>query len=102
MTKSAEKDLKALVAFLQKHQSDKVQIISYTDSRGSDEENKIKTNRRANAIRSYLLSNAITVDRFISIGMGESKIRNRCKDGVECDEEEHSYNNRVEVKIIWE
>lgn len=102
LTKSAEKDLKDLVAFLQKHQSDKVQIISYTDSRGSDEENKIKTNRRANAIRSYLLSNGITVDRFISIGMGESKIRNRCKDGVECDEEEHSYNNRVEVKIIWE
>jgi len=100
LTKGSELQLEALVAFLENNQSKRIQIISYADSRGSDEENKIKTNRRANAIRTYLLSKAIPLDRFISIGMGESKIRNRCKDGVECSEQEHLYNNRVELKII--
>jgi hypothetical protein len=31
--------------------------------------------------------------------MGESKLRNNCKDGVPCSEQEHQFNRRTEVRI---
>ena len=33
-------------------------------------------------------------------GYGESQIINRCKNGVDCSEAEHSENRRIELKII--
>jgi outer membrane protein OmpA-like peptidoglycan-associated protein len=32
-------------------------------------------------------------------GMGESQLTNHCKDGVECSDNEHQVNRRVEVKV---
>jgi outer membrane protein OmpA-like peptidoglycan-associated protein len=33
-------------------------------------------------------------------GFGESKLLNKCKDGVKCSEADHAKNRRTEFKII--
>jgi outer membrane protein OmpA-like peptidoglycan-associated protein len=37
--------------------------------------------------------------RIITRGMGETQPRNRCKEGVECSDEEHQQNNRLEIVV---
>jgi hypothetical protein len=46
----------------------------------------------------YRLGEA-AADRIRAIGRGESEPRNRCTEGVECSDEEHQQNNRLEVRI---
>jgi hypothetical protein len=31
--------------------------------------------------------------------MGETEPRNHCKEGVDCSDEEHQQNNRLEIKV---
>jgi outer membrane protein OmpA-like peptidoglycan-associated protein len=38
--------------------------------------------------------------RMIAKGYGETKLVNRCKNGVKCSEEEHLKNRRTEFRII--
>lgn len=51
----------------------KVQIEGHTDSVGSDEYNQKLSDRRANAVRDYLISKGIEPDRLVAVGFGESK-----------------------------
>jgi hypothetical protein len=37
---------------------------------------------------------------FVSKGFGKRKLINRCKDGVECSEEEHQQNRRTEFVVL--
>ncbi|NEW79401.1 MAG: OmpA family protein, partial [Gelidibacter sp.] len=48
-------------------------IAGHTDSVGSDKSNQLLSERRAAAVRDYLISNGINADRFTSVGFGENK-----------------------------
>ena len=48
----------------------------------------------------YILKGGIAKDRISGKGYGESKLINKCADGVECTEEEHGKNRRTEFKIL--
>ena len=78
----------------------KLDVISHTDSQGDNASNLKLSQSRSNAVIDYLVAKGISRDRLKAIGKGESEIRNRCLDGVECSDKEHEYNRRTEFKFM--
>lgn len=77
-----------------------IELSSHTDSRGDNAYNKTLSQERANAAVDYLVSKGIARKRMSAHGYGETKIKNKCKDGVNCSEAQHQENRRTEVKIL--
>ena len=48
----------------------------------------------------YILSKGIDKKRLKAVGYGETKLLNKCGNGVECTDEEHGKNRRSEFKIL--
>jgi len=95
----AAAELDALARAMLENPDMKVRLESHTDSRGTFRYNLQLSIDRANAARKYLSGLGIDEDRISIRGMGESKIRNQCADGVPCTEEMHAYNRRTEVVV---
>lgn len=76
-----------------------IEISSHTDSRSSKEYNLKLSEQRAAAAVEYIVKNGITRDRISGKGYGESKLMNKCADGVECSEDDHAKNRRTEFQI---
>ncbi len=55
---------------------------------------------RAKAVVDYILSYGVEAKRVKGKGYGETMILNKCKNSVECSEEEHKLNRRTEFKFI--
>ncbi|MDX1277534.1 OmpA family protein [Oceanihabitans sediminis] len=77
-----------------------VEIASHTDSRGTKESNLALSERRAQAVTNYLISKGINSSRIVSNGYGETRLLNRCADGVSCTEREHLVNRRTQFRVI--
>lgn len=77
-----------------------IEISSYTDSRGSDEYNYKLSQKRSESVVNYLVKQGIDPSRLVAKGFGESKLLNRCSNGVPCSEEDHKLNRRTEVKVV--
>ncbi len=92
--------LDKLVALLKKSANLRISINSHTDSRGGDEYNMELSQRRAESVVKYLIQNGIDSARLEAKGFGESRLLNRCANGVNCTEEEHSVNRRTTFKVI--
>jgi len=76
------------------------ELGSHTDSRASDTYNLLLSDMRAKSAVDYLIQNGVPSERITARGYGERKLVNRCKDGVECSEEEHQANRRTEFKVV--
>ena len=76
-----------------------VELGSHTDSRGSATYNAKLSQHRADSAIEYLLQHGIDSKRITAKGYGESNLLNKCADGVQCSEEEHQANRRIEVKV---
>jgi outer membrane protein OmpA-like peptidoglycan-associated protein len=50
----------------------KLQIEGHTDSIGSDEYNQVLSEKRADAVRGYLLSSAVPADTVTAVGLGKT------------------------------
>jgi outer membrane protein OmpA-like peptidoglycan-associated protein/tetratricopeptide (TPR) repeat protein len=74
-------------------------ISAYADARGTLEYNQELSDRRATAILNYFIAQGIPETRITARGFGETLLLNRCTDGVDCEEIEHSKNRRAEIKI---
>ncbi|MBX9888704.1 MAG: OmpA family protein [Flavobacteriaceae bacterium] len=96
----AKPELNRLVQFMNDNPGVKVELSSHTDSRASNGYNQTLSQNRANAAVDYITSQGISRARLTGKGYGESKLLNRCTDGVECSEEQHQANRRTEVKVI--
>ena len=77
-----------------------VEIRSHTDSRGSAKYNQELSEKRAKAVYNYLVKNGVSKYRLKYKGYGESKLLNKCKDGVKCSDEDHAKNRRTDFKVI--
>ncbi len=75
-------------------------IISHTDSKGTFDYNMELSQKRAESVQHYLESLGVATSRINSMGKGEMELLNRCKDDVECTEEEHRVNRRTEILIF--
>lgn len=93
------KTLDRFVRDLKRQPSARVNIGAHADSKGTHEYNLELSGKRATAVTSYLLNRGISKSRIDARGFGEELILNRCSDGVECTDEEHSLNRRAEIKI---
>ena len=77
-----------------------IELGSHTDSRSSTKFNQTLSQKRAESSAKYILSKGIDSKRLTWKGYGESKLLNKCKDGVKCSEADHAKNRRTEFKII--
>ncbi|PZU88175.1 MAG: cell envelope biogenesis protein OmpA [Chryseobacterium sp.] len=96
----AKAELNKLVQFMKDNPNIKVELASHTDSRASDDYNKTLSQNRANAAVEYLVSKGIYKSRLKAIGYGETKLLNKCSNGVDCNEQQHQINRRTEMKVI--
>ncbi len=96
----AKPELDKLVEFMKENSDVIVELSSHTDSRGSDAYNMRLSQKRAEAAVNYIISKGISPNRIKAVGYGESKLLNRCDDGVPCSEAEHQLNRRTEFKVI--
>ncbi len=96
----AAKELDALYILMMQYPSMRIELVSHTDSRGEKQYNLELSTQRAIAAKNYLIAKGIDENRIIAAGMGEIQPRNKCKDGIDCTEEEHQFNRRAEVKIL--
>ena len=96
----AKNDLDILAAKMDENRDIRILLESHTDSRGTASYNMLLSFRRANNAKKYLVKRGIEADRIFINGLGESRIRNHCIDGVTCTEEEHLFNRRTEVTIL--
>ena len=96
----AQKLLNKVSIILNSNKNLKLEIGSHSDSRGSDSYNMTLSEKRAKAAAEYLKTKNIDASRLIPKGYGETKLLNHCSNGVNCSEEEHKINRRVEFKIL--
>jgi outer membrane protein OmpA-like peptidoglycan-associated protein len=69
---SAKQNLNKLVTALNDYPNTNIEIQGHTDSRGTDEYNMGLSQRRANAVRDYLVAKGISASRLTTRGFGES------------------------------
>jgi len=89
-----------LLSLMQSKPGIKVEISSYTDSRGNDDYNMALSQQRAQSVVNYLVSKGISRDRLIAKGYGETRLVNGCSNGVDCTEAQHAQNRRTEFRIL--
>ncbi len=77
-----------------------VQIEVHTDARGDDVYNLLLTEKRATRIARYLEAKGIQHKQLITKGLGEKELKNRCANGVRCDNSSHRENRRIEMEIV--
>jgi len=96
----ASVDLEHVFKLMQKYPSMTISMESHTDARGTVAYNNTLSQNRANSARKYLISKGIAGNRIQAMGFGESRLKNRCRDGVNCTEQEHQSNRRTEIRIM--
>ncbi len=98
--KGAAYELDELAAIMKDNRNLKILLSAHTDSRGESDYNQKLSEQRAQAAKQYLISKGTLSSQVSTIGYGESKPRNHCKDGIKCSEAEHIYNRRTEVQVL--
>lgn len=98
--KDAEVELQKLLTALNEYPKLKIQIRSHTDSRGNDAYNLALSQRRATSTLNYLIDKGIEASRLSAMGMGETKLTNKCSNGVPCSKQEHQENKRSEFIVM--
>jgi outer membrane protein OmpA-like peptidoglycan-associated protein len=92
--KQTDQVLQSMVAIFKEYPRANFSLEGHTDSDGSKSMNQALSDRRANAVRDYLIANGIAADRLTATGFGESNpiANNRTRAGKK-------ENRRVEVKL---
>lgn len=96
----AERILDNLLNVMSQNPTLRIELSSHTDSRGKDAYNMRLSQQRAEAAVNYLVSKGADRSRMVAKGYGETRLLNRCGNGVECSDEEHQANRRTEIKVL--
>nr|WP_242693272.1 OmpA family protein [Sabulibacter ruber] len=96
----AKEELNKVVDMLRDNPEIRIELSSHTDSRQTYRYNQMLSQLRASTAVLYILSKGVDSKRVVAKGYGETRLLNRCKDGVPCSEEDHQLNRRTEFKII--
>lgn len=98
ITDSAGKELDRIVNMMNKNESMEILAETYTDIRGSDSYNKTLSQKRADAVRGYLLAKGIAANRVKAVGRGEENPVIDCE-SKKCTNEEFEQSRRTEFTI---
>ncbi|MEO6522792.1 MAG: OmpA family protein [Mucilaginibacter sp.] len=94
-------ELDKLIRVMNENPTIWIEIGSHTDSRGNDTFNMKLSQRRAEAAVKYIVEKGgIDKNRITARGYGESRLLNRCENGVKCSAAEHQLNRRTEFTIV--
>ena len=112
-------DLNSLILTLTENPNITIELRSHTDYRGTDAQNQILSQKRADACINYLIENGIDTERLTATGMGEKepfvmehkdgklKVGNVLTkpfiDGLrrkKQKEQAHQYNRRTAFKVV--
>lgn len=99
LTEKIKKELTEITSTLIKDDTKNILIQSHSDSRGDAASNLKLTEDRANIIRKYFIENGIESKRIEVQALGDFKILNNCKKGINCTEKQHQRNSRVEFLV---
>ncbi len=82
-------------AVLRQHSKVQVQVIGHTDSVGSEANNLRLSQRRAESVRTFLVSQGLAADQVSAKGLGETQpiASNKTADG-------RASNRRVELRVV--
>lgn len=92
-------ELSKILSFLNSDPTIHIELSAHTDSRGSESYNMALSQRRAESVIAFLVAAGIDPSRLTAKGYGFSRLANHCEPGVECSEEEHQFNRRVEFFV---
>lgn len=73
LKKESYVELSVLLGYLTQSPKMKIEIQGHTDNTGSEESNLTLSQRRAESVRQYLLSNGVAQGRVTAVGYGESQ-----------------------------
>ena len=93
-------ELDRLVKDLSENPTVDVEITAHTDSRGPAAYNLTLSEKRGKAVKDYLVKKGISESRINVTALGETKLTNKCADGVACTKAEHAANRRAEATIV--
>ena len=100
LREDAEEILKTNNEVLKKYPSLKVEIIGYTDSRGTEDHNRALSAQRAKTVKNYLAKAKVKSSQLkFTKGKGARDLVNDCDKGKECDNYMHLQNRRVVFKV---
>lgn len=97
---AAAKELDKVAKVMNAFPDVQVELSAHTDVRGTAEANMVMSARRAQACVDYLASKGVNITHLIAVGYGEERIRNKCKEHVQCTEKEHAVNRRTEFRVV--
>jgi outer membrane protein OmpA-like peptidoglycan-associated protein/tetratricopeptide (TPR) repeat protein len=93
--------LKQTLDLCQQHPELGIVLTGYTDVRGESSLNKRLSLERAREVQKYLVSNGLSAKRIVEVrGAGASNFINECGPNVDCPEEKHMQNRRVELTFV--
>jgi outer membrane protein OmpA-like peptidoglycan-associated protein len=96
---AAQKVLDKVISILLSNPKLNIELSSHTDSKASDDFNLALSKKRAQYAVDYIIHKGIDKKRMKAVGYGETKLLNRCGNGVDCYDEEHARNRRTEFKV---
>lgn len=99
LSDESKKELDKLVVILQDNPGLSVEMGSHTDSRASASYNQKLSENRALSAFNYVVSRGVPANRIDYKGYGESRLLNKCADGVVCSDADHAQNRRTEYII---
>jgi len=95
-----KKELNEVISTLIDDDTKNILIQSHSDSRGDVASNLKRTEDRAFLIKKHLIDNGIESTRIEIQALGDTKLTNNCKKGVNCTEKQHQRNSRVEFLVF--
>lgn len=99
LTPDDEKDLNSIVSLLNKNKLLKVELTTHTDARTDKEYAMELTGKQAETIKSHLIKKGISEARIKTVAKGNSELRKICEGMIDCREEDHKLNRRVEFLL---
>lgn len=100
LSDEAKARIDKLVADIMTRKFTKVYFDGHADSRSSYGHNILLSEKRAKAVADYAISKGLKRTQVKVQRFGESKLVNKCKDGVHCTDPEHRENRRVEIRVV--
>jgi outer membrane protein OmpA-like peptidoglycan-associated protein len=100
LRQDAKPALDELLSLMKRYPEISVITSSHTDSRATEQYNRLLSLRRGESAKSYLVAKGIPASRVSVKYYGKSRLVNRCYEGIPCSEDDQQLNRRTEFDII--
>jgi outer membrane protein OmpA-like peptidoglycan-associated protein len=91
--------INAIIAAWKLNTQLQIEVVAYTDCRGTAAYNQKLANRRAQSVVNYMVRQGVNQKQIIAIGIGENQALENCETCTLCNEAQHAANRKVEVKV---